>query len=835
MNIGEKMFTYIDVARDLTLSMITQYKNAMIVLGDEQQMFLPATGSYVGLGMSAYTYVLNKLNYSNNMAQGLDDHLHQNTVNSIYSNFAPEELKPLVPTTAEIIHIGGHDITMNNYKYQLQSNKDVVLKGIHDYNPATKAGMTVDELGRTINNPTSYGSSGITVNIQHNGTHVTGIDEYGFEYSYWSGQDYLTIDDELTWSYITARNTYLMNFAKDMAVQQANRIYHDILGTDVVYIEKEFDEAFLYDKYQNTLEQIKEVYIKMNDGHYENVEVKTDGQYWYVTQQGTDNILATNAPSAYPGGTILSSSNIQSLLSDNGGWEENEDGEIVPVWYHIDTAATASKNTNLSDGIQTIYEISYILDKLTDGDEEGINLAYNISYNYVEIQNLKKWQQNLGDNTVNSFQSESKNTLLTISYYASNLWGSDKDGAAVGNVKLDIDLTLAQTYLDENNQRHAAYLNSNHQGASAIYKWITNLDRTNINNYRQITSSNYNNIYQDFLDSGSTAATQIEYFQYNSSTGQFQRTGAVTSLSSSNLSAHVGDYVFWGKTKQQVNVEEGLTDVRWVTSYVAWTVQEILDQVQGVNDEVKDYIDDLIDSLDYTDSEVDGEYVSKVDEVDGKIIVTRKKLPLDVILNNELVYSNDMFLHINAEEAKEYLTQNSARTDIFELETGSGQLTLKTSLNAFDETNHYKYYIKRNLSKFIEVPQTTPVVDLIQNAGQSSYYVKTTLSDGQVNYTPIDVQLELTRQQYFDSNSLVLNSEEIYWLDLTSQYIKKYLDTHYVQHKDGHTDLSVTAYITPLQAASPTNTGFADAWNVRQTIESMFEWIDLKTNKVIGL
>ena len=45
--------------------------------------------------------------------------------------------------------------------------------------------------------------------------------------------------------------------------------------------------------------------------------------------------------------------------------------------------------------------------------------------------------------------------------------------------------------------------------------------------------------------------------------------------------------------------------------------------------------------------------------------------------------------------------------------------------------------------------------------------------------------------------------------------------------------MTITTYITPLQSASPTNTGLADAWNVRQTIESMFAWVNLKTNKII--
>ena len=35
----------------------------------------------------------------------------------------------------------------------------------------------------------------------------------------------------------------------------------------------------------------------------------------------------------------------------------------------------------------------------------------------------------------------------------------------------------------------------------------------------------------------------------------------------------------------------------------------------------------------------------------------------------------------------------------------------------------------------------------------------------------------------------------------------------------------------PLANSAADNTGIADAWDVRHTIERMFTWIDLSTNK----
>ena len=40
--------------------------------------------------------------------------------------------------------------------------------------------------------------------------------------------------------------------------------------------------------------------------------------------------------------------------------------------------------------------------------------------------------------------------------------------------------------------------------------------------------------------------------------------------------------------------------------------------------------------------------------------------------------------------------------------------------------------------------------------------------------------------------------------------------------------------ILVIGRASSTNTGLADAWDVRRTIESMFTWVNIKTNTIIG-
>ena len=54
-------FSYIDKASDLTLNMVSMYKDSFILLGDEKQLYHPLTNSYVGIGQSAYDYLLNRI------------------------------------------------------------------------------------------------------------------------------------------------------------------------------------------------------------------------------------------------------------------------------------------------------------------------------------------------------------------------------------------------------------------------------------------------------------------------------------------------------------------------------------------------------------------------------------------------------------------------------------------------------------------------------------------------------------------------------------------------------------------------------------------------------
>jgi len=53
MNIFDKGLAYINRSSDLTQSMVNEYKNSLIVLGDQERMYIPYINSYVGVGLEA--------------------------------------------------------------------------------------------------------------------------------------------------------------------------------------------------------------------------------------------------------------------------------------------------------------------------------------------------------------------------------------------------------------------------------------------------------------------------------------------------------------------------------------------------------------------------------------------------------------------------------------------------------------------------------------------------------------------------------------------------------------------------------------------------------------
>lgn len=925
MSIGDKIFSYIDIGADLTLEMVEQYRNSLIFLGDEQQIFQPLTGAYVGIGMTYFNEVKEEILKNTEMLMNLDEHIHQNVVNSLWAEYSKEEFDSVF-TDASIVQkwiAGGY----RNYGegVALMTNQDIVVKGLHDYDKDTGKIKTTDDIGWTIddeNHPNinntlwkhitrdrySAGSTGIQVNVHHTGEYKTGEDEYGFTYSYWQGQDYITIDDHLTWSYIASQSSYLMMFSKRMAVDQANRVYHDILGgNEPVYIEKSFDEIFDINNYGDLVPIIDpedggDVYIHVKNntddpldtGKYELVQIYNDDEtgYYYVYYKTTDKntgdplfyILKTNDTTLTDGATVNATREVKdmsgnittenivlrkpsttllvSLLHPDDGYDKNTDGSFKEVaWYHIDADATAQGQMNLADGIQTLKEVSYILDQITNGDDSGISLTYNIYQNAIDIQNIKNWQENIGDFVPTSIEGTTNSSFVLINSYSADNW-NNLDKPAKGDAKLDIDLNLARTYMVNGNS-YAAYLNIPSHTNYIANHWVSLGDTTNENFYYNpsIMSPSELTEFRDSLlevyGSNTTIPIWTKYGTKTDMTGgtypDFGQTPSTWLNDINDFDTHTwlaNEYILFNyKLVEPVinnGIVDGLTTVGWVTTYFKWAQVDIFNEVNRLDEEVKQWVLTYINSMNYTDTEPAGQFVSKVEQHNGVITVTHKMLPLDTILASQEVYGSDFFVEISSDQANEIVgTTNPDYTKVFVLNEATNTFIHPTIINP-----GVKHYIIGNATRFTNINLTNLNAsdgpqqitnDLLLNRGNLTYFrridgykVDAGLSTpgDMMKYIPVDINELLTASNttFIDRDIL----KDIYYYNGISNPISKYLDVTYRQNKEtGATEMHVSSYVTYLGSATKSNTGLADAYDVRHTIEMMFTWVNLKNNKII--
>lgn len=804
------MFAYIAHSGQLTQSMVDQYKNSLIFLGDEKQIFNPITGAYVGIGESAYQYILTKLDQGNTDVGDLHRILKNDNVSSIWAQYSDSDFSTYFSgsgngTAVEIETTNGTQTISNTAGNEdslkfTQAKRNIVLRGSH---------KNLNQADPLLSN--SDVNSGINVTISHaDGAQLYKDENGAFSYSYWYPEhDIITIDDSRTWAYITAQNTYLSEFAVKFATQQANRIYKNILGgSDAVYVEKEINEAFIIDG--STYTPVQPIYLK-----------QTDGTFVAATLDGTTIKVGDNAV------FDLSDNTWATGQADNYVNETNaSDQKTYPIIFQQENENTGGyEDINLVDGVNTIKEIAKILDEITDGSDPeygintGIQLTYSIAKNYDQIQDLISYVQGLNSYVVTSFQADSKDSLLTVTYYST----SSEDDPARGNVNLSLDLLLAQTYIGLNGASYAAYMNiPEHNNVVDHRNWFyMSDDKDNAANYiliSEITSANDPKNVKEYYN-GITET--IPTYTKQTETNTFTEDGTI---STDNLvSSNSSKYIYFPYTRiQGVDSRNGLTTVDWVTTYVGWAAKDIAASVQGVNTDVRDYIDDKIDALNASYTASKGKYFTYIWQDAGQIVeVKETELPTDKSIANDVNVVDYTYIPVTYD----YASDSSNNTTKYKRNANGGY---EVAIN-FSENEQY-YIQGTNTTTFTGVASNINVATLIGNG--TSYFIQNSTNG---KYTPVDLQAS-----YKDTNLFTVSGASSSTKANTLYYItnstgnSKYITTDTVHNTDGSNTTIVSSYVTYLSAATATTTGLADAYDVRKTIESMFTWIDLSTNTVIG-
>ena len=873
-NINNKLFAY-TYAKINDAELLKQYENSLIFIGEEQQIYQPLTNTYIGIGKSAFTELENQINdVTGNKISEVVSYLNKTNTGKISAQYSEGQFKKLYGLgTGPLGTYNSNDYYADDI-YTTSNN--VILRGANQFtgiNDGTISGLQ-----------NVFANSGINVSIKQGSAYDSEYNPLDGSYSVtYYETSYITIDDTYTWSYIGSVNTYITDYAQKVAVEQANRVYKNLLGiNDNVYIEKGFGEAFSYNVVTKELVTMdgENVYIKNKNGEFQPVTINEDT----ITYNGKtifkyDDTTHQWRPLHDSDGITASYFSDFSFTEGYGSmayynWDSDSDtlnpvNEYVPIFYQLDSSYTAYANINIADGINTIKEVAYILDLITDGsDDAGINLTYNIAYNYTEIQKLKEWQDTIGESSVTSITAEDNDSnLITLTQYSVDHKGT---GESTGDVVIETKLNVAPVIANRDTGKtttvedpttheqvavpiyrdYAVYdpdLLTDAEKFSYTYKWVYNPNYSNSDTiltsaetgtttyvggwmtYDAWETNNNKSHYLDangkFIADGSDKVWVVDSVPSGTTINNASDLPTPREEHLSNISDSLYIYIPWSlpraSSPEKDGVLDALTDVRWVTSYVNAAYEDLTEKIREAGGDATGMIEEEFGKRDASYTVGQGQYFTSITQTDGLLSTyTVADLPSDFLVGDSIVTSyNAKYVKITGIELDNTPSLKNNAVSIWDENLEN---TVSSSDLAKDNTI---YYVKLNngTNGFDEV--TAPITDI-----NKSIYVL----DGNV-YKPVSIQDAVATYNAtsgtsgISSDFTTVSGSYFYASDTAAN--SQYLEANSIHiSSDGSNQFRVNANITYVRNATSSNTGFADAYDVKKTIEDMFTWIDLRTN-----
>ena len=877
-NINNKLFAY-TYAPINDAALLEQYKNSLIFIGKEQQIYQPLTNTYIGIGKSEFEALQREISeVTGNQLSEVVSYINKTNTGMITAQYSQNQFVGIN---------GANPGKLGTYNSQLYQGSDlsttsneVVIRGANQF-----TGLNDDTITNLQN---VFSKSGINVSIQRGTAYTTYVNPLNGEANVtYFETSYLTIDDAYTWAHIADEKTYITNYAQKVAVDQANRVYKNLLGINDdsgIFIEKQFNEAFSYNVVTGDLATMdgRDAYVKLANGTFQPVTInninntvlygntvlfKKDENGKWRPLNGNDGVNQTD----YSDFSFVDGFGSMSYYNwDNDGQGINE---YVPVFYQKDTAYTAYSNIDLADGINTIREIAYILDIITDGTEDSsINLTYNIVQNGKDIQELKDWADSIGANAVTSITATSNkpndpnSKLITLTQYSTNHWGT---GESTGDVVIETKLNVAKvipgrTYTKEQFDEFGRPTTPiSATGDYAIYDpSLLTLNEQFVYSYNWVYNPNYSdttgaiNTATTSGDTGwedgptyvggwfSKAAWDQQKHNYVDDNDKFYADGSdkvwivndgsgVSTISNlqnktivdatvSTIGNAAFIYIPWQLPVAMPAFKDGvldaLTDVRWVTAYVNSTYELLNNRIQNSSGVTQQFLNSEFEKRAASYAAPSGKYFTSISQENGILSAyTIADLPTDYITDDTIIttYGTKVVKVSGAEIVKDSIY---AGKSIY----ANAELTGTTfDRDTLSSTDTAIYYVKFNDVEFTEVSTVTDF--------NESIYVK----DGNA-YMPVSIQQAFKDGGIiYDSgnNAYTVANNVTYYYAPASIVNDKYLDSNSIHiDADGSNRFRINAHITYIRNASETNTGFADAYDVRKTIEDMFTWIDLRTN-----
>ena len=662
-------------------------------------------------------------------------------------------------------------------------------------------------------------------------THFTRVFNAKGEQVYRNGKNVLSIDDKQTWSYITARTSYAMDFAKEYTNSEVNRIYAEILGLEAGQIipvsynhiwEVAANDAALNnvegDSYVAVALPTDKIYLKRvgitNDGGIDVTETDNNVTFsttidgasvtvYHISKAGQTDVEYVMGEDTSMGKDVTFDSDTR--VSYTNGTEVGFDGAFTPgsvtkskynlahvykvvrdisevtannIYYTVNKTASVADNINLADGINTLKEVAHVLDLITNGsmdpnnpENTGIELAYSIAQNHVDIVNLDARLDKLeaGENAVRSLREEVNGTHLDL-HLASTVNNDDK---YYQDVTISATLNMAYT----------------HSAADTVAR-----ETVFVPGWEEAANGDITLTYT--VDGTTTVPSLVD------------------------------------------RTHDGLVTTQWALSYGVELRQAIVANDIELNKHLAyahSYA--LINALDGTYTTSNSKLVCGYTQTNGAVAVSYRELPTDHIEASATIWgeSGDTALKVYTEVAGNNVEELVAlQTPLFTKVANGEYLKLTDAeCGAVTDTSVVGFFA---LKDGVMVAITTDNFGGGTNSDLTRRVKGLDHKDHIVAYKQIDKYVRVDSADLTIDANGVASGAQLYVLATSGQPAAqvKYISAAAVHHNDetyadndGSNTFRVTAHITKISDATETNSGLADAYDVKNAIDNIFGWVDL--------
>ena len=305
-------------------------------------------------------------------------------------------------------------------------------------------------------------------------------------------------------------------------------------------------------------------------------------------------------------------------------------------------------------------------------------------------------------------------------------------------------------------------------------------------------------------------------------------------------------------SKHADTTTSGLVDVDWINTFINDNNAKIFENVKEALITSYEYTDKAINRLNTSTYVSPSEYVSSVTQENGIVTVNGKELPTDNIYANYEVWGNGTKTYkkydivIKSGDDTGYFSQFDHNSPLYIIDNtkptyvmvDSSKTYLATDLTGTKDKEEqlngkdlYRYNHSTNNYELLTSEDHAIVYNSLVIGREAVNFTQLyTKTDTYVRIDPADIVIENGKVMH--NGIEITDTNPIYVEDEKPTNSVNYITATSAHHSaenggDGANTFGITAHITKLIDANVDNTGLVDAYDVRNTLDNLFEWVDL--------